>query len=148
MLPETCTSVAFQPTGKCGFGWVVCVCVSVWSPCLQNVFKSSQDFFFGRWPFCLPVLPPPQPRGPEEGLRGAWEMLDSHLPLGRRRGESGVCRGVCFVLFSLSFHKPPALGARDSRGGAGRGRARTGCGNLSESPCLPHPASRVRLRSA
>lgn len=51
-------------------------------------------------------------------------------------------------MFSLSFHKSPALGARDSRGGSGRGRARKGCGNLSESPCLPHPASRVRLRSA
>ena len=84
------------------------------------------------------------PEDQREGQRGAWERLDSHLPLSSRRGESGFWRRVCFVLFSVSFNAPQRWGRRGSQ----RGGARRGGGNRERVAALPRPASRGPLRSA
>lgn len=81
--------------------------------------EAAMISFLGGGPF---VSPKPQPRGPEEGQRGAWERLDSHLP--RSSPQVRVAFGALFDLVFCFFGHAPALGAPDGRGGSGRGRGR------------------------
>lgn len=109
----------------------MCVCLSAFDLYVCKTCFQKQPRFIWGGVSCPFVSPRSQPRGPEEGQRGAWEKrLDSHLPLSSRRGESGFWRFVWFVLFSVSFNASSAPGALEGRCGAGRGgAARPGGGN-------------------
>lgn len=87
---------------------------------MQNVLsKAAMISFFGGWPLCLPQTSAQRTRGGSE--RGV-EKAELNTYLEQSTGESGFWRFFCFVF--CFFGHAPALGAREGRGGSGRGRGR------------------------